>query len=256
MTFTPVAGRFDGKVALITGAASGIGRATTLRLIAEGATVHAADISADGLQETAVQAADGPGKLVTHTLDVTDRAQCFAVVAAAVEASGRLDILGNVAGIARGEHAVDVTEDAYRRLMAVNVDGPFFLSQAAIPHLLEANGNIVNIASNAGLMGQAFTSTYCMSKGALVQLTRSLAWEYIKKPLRVNAIAPGGVETALSAGYQMPADVDFELMARYMTPRPMAQPEDLAALFCFVASDEARNINGAILSSDGGVTAG
>ena len=107
-------------------------------------------------------------------------------------------MLGNIAGIARAEHFTDVQESAYRQMMGVNVDACFFLAQAAIPHLLETEGNIVNIASNAGLMGQAYTVAYCMTKGAVVQLTKALAMEYAKTPLRVNAIAPGGVDTSLS----------------------------------------------------------
>lgn len=256
MSFAPAPERFQGKSALVTGAASGIGQATVLRLAAEGASVLAVDIAAERLAETAESAAELPGKVVTRVADVTDRGECFAAVAEAVQQFGRLDILGNVAGIARAEHVLDVSEADYRRMMAVNTDACFFLAQAAIPHLLETGGNIVNVASNAGLMGQAYTVAYCMSKGAVVQLTRSLAWEFIKSPLRVNAIAPGGVETPLVSGFQVPSDVEFDLMGRYGTPRPMAQAEDVAALFCFVASDEARNIHGAVLSTDSGVTAG
>ncbi|MGZ4705531.1 MAG: SDR family NAD(P)-dependent oxidoreductase, partial [Acidimicrobiales bacterium] len=127
---------------------------------------------------------------------------------------------------------------------------------AAIPHLLLSGGNIVNIASNAGLMGGAYTVVYCMTKGAIVQMTRALAMEYMKTPIRVNAIAPGGVETGLTAGFKIPADVDFELMGRYTGLRPMARPDDISRLFAFVASDDGANIHGAILSSDGGLTAG
>lgn len=256
MSSTPNPGRFQGKSALVTGAASGIGRATALRLAAEGARVFAVDIAEDRLAKTVELAAELPGEVVTRVTDVADRAECFAAVSEAVRQHGRLDVLGNVAGIARAEHVLDVSEEDYRRMMGVNTDACFFLAQAAIPHLLETGGNIVNVASNAGLMGQAYTVGYCMSKGALVQMTRSLAWEFIKTPLRVNAIAPGGVETALVSGFQVPSDVDLDLMLRYGTPRPMAQAEDIAALFCFVASEEARNIHGAVLSTDSGVTAG
>ncbi|MGR6997324.1 SDR family oxidoreductase [Yinghuangia aomiensis] len=105
-------------------------------------------------------------------------------------------------------------------MMGVNVDGYFFLAQAAIPHLLERKGNIVNIASNAGVMGLAYGVVYTMSKGAVVQLTRSLAWEFIKQPLRArHAIAPGGIDTSLVANYQMPGDVDWDLVGRAMVPR-------------------------------------
>jgi NAD(P)-dependent dehydrogenase (short-subunit alcohol dehydrogenase family) len=130
------------------------------------------------------------------------------------------------------------------------------MAQAAVPHLLEAEGNIVNIASNAGLMGQAYTVVYCMTKGAVIQLTRALAMEYIKTPLRVNAIAPGGIVTNLSTGFQIPPNVDFELMARYTGFRGMGEADDIAGLFAFIASDDGGNIHGAILSSDRGITTG
>jgi NAD(P)-dependent dehydrogenase (short-subunit alcohol dehydrogenase family) len=245
---------FGGKVALVTGAGSGIGRATTLRLVADGAKVFAHDVDEGRLKETNELAG---GRLVTRVGDVTDPDECKAAVAAAVSELGQLDILGNVAGIARGEHVTDVTVEQYRRMMGVNTDAYFFFAQAAIPHLLETGGNIVNIASNAGLMGQAYTVVYCMSKGAIVQFTKALAMEFAKKPLRVNAIAPGGVMTNLVVGYQMPTDdVDVDLFMRYAGFREMVQPEEVAELFAYVASDKGKRMNGAILSIDNGVTAG
>jgi len=248
--------RFEGRVALLTGAASGIGRSVALRLAAEGATVFGVDINAAGLDETAASVAAAGGTMVVRPADITGRDECRATVAACLDDLGRLDVLGNIAGMARAEHVVDVAEADYRQMMAVNVDGAFFLAQAAIPHLLESSGNIVNIASNAGLMGQAYTVVYCMTKGAVIQLTRALAMEYIKTPLRVNAIAPGGVDTSLSRGFQIPDDVDFELMGRYTGLRRMARPDDVAGLFAFVASDDGANIHGAILSTDAGLTTG
>ncbi len=245
--------RLAGKAALITGAASGIGRAVTLRLAREGAQVLAVDIDAAGLQATK-ESADGA--VVDAVCDVTVVDDCRAAVDAAVLEFGRLDILGNVAGIARGEHFGGVTEAAYRQMMAVNVDGYFFMAQAALPHLNHEGGVLVNIASNAGLLGQAYTVVYCMTKGAVVQLTKALAMEFLKAPLRVVAIAPGGVETGLVHGYQIPADVDWDLVGRYMGARGLAQPDDIANLFAFLASDEARNIHGTVVSSDGGMTAG
>jgi meso-butanediol dehydrogenase / (S,S)-butanediol dehydrogenase / diacetyl reductase len=248
--------RFDGKVALLTGAASGIGRSVALRLASEGATVFGVDINAEGLEQTAASVAEAGGTMVVRTAEITSRGECRATVASCIDDLGRLDVLGNIAGMARAEHVVDVDEESYRRMMAVNVDGAFFLAQAAIPHLLETSGNIVNIASNAGLMGQAYTVVYCMTKGAIIQFTRALAMEYIKTPLRVNAIAPGGVDTSLSRGFQIPDDIDFELMGRYTGLRRMARPDDIAALFAFVASDDGGNMHGSILSTDAGLTAG
>ena len=248
--------RFDGKVALVTGAGSGIGRAVTIRLASEGADVLAHDLNGDALAETAKMVADAGAAVTTRTGDISSRDECAATVAATVEQFGGLDVLGNIAGIARAEHFPDVEERAYRQMMGVNVDACFFLAQAAIPHLLEREGNIVNIASNAGLMGQAYTVAYCMTKGAIVQMTRALAMEYAKAPLRVNAIAPGGVDTALSRNFQIPEDLDFELMGRYTGFRSMGSADDIAAMFALVASDEGRSIHGAILSVDRGITAG
>jgi meso-butanediol dehydrogenase/(S,S)-butanediol dehydrogenase/diacetyl reductase len=248
--------RFDGKVALITGAASGIGRAAALRLASEGAKIFGHDLNAEGLAETAGLVTSAGGAMEIRAGDVSRVAECRGAVAACVETFGQLDVLGNNAGIARADHVLDVTEEQYRRMMGVNVDGYFFMAQAAIPHLLETAGNIVNVASNAGLMGQAYTVVYCMTKGAVVQLTRALAMEFVKTNLRVNAIAPSGIQTTLSENFHIPADVDGSLMRPYMGFRPMGSPDDIAAMFAFVASDEAQSVHGAILAVDRGVTAG
>jgi meso-butanediol dehydrogenase / (S,S)-butanediol dehydrogenase / diacetyl reductase len=248
-------GRFEGKAALITGAGSGIGRATALRLASEGAKVFGHDVNEAGLAETASMV-EGAGGIETRAGDLTDPQECKDAVAAAVASMGRLDVLGNVAGIARGEHVTDVTVEQYRKMMAVNVDACFFMAQAAIPHLLETGGNIVNLASNAGLMGQAYTVVYCMSKGAIVQMTKAMAMEYMKKGIRINAIAPAGTNTSLVQGYSMPSeDLDFDLF-RYAGMRGMSEPEEVANLFAFLASDEARSIHGSIYSIDNGQTAG
>jgi meso-butanediol dehydrogenase/(S,S)-butanediol dehydrogenase/diacetyl reductase len=247
------ADRFAGKTAVVTGAGSGIGQSVALRLAAEGAQVLGLDINAGGLTKTLERA---EGSLVIRECDVTKASECREAIDDALGRFGHLDILGNIAGIARAEHVEAVTEAAYRQMMAVNVDGYFFMAQAALPHLVHDGGVIVNVASNAGLTGQAYTVVYCMSKGAVVQLTRALAMEYMKTPLRVVAIAPGGVDSGLTRGYQMPADVDWDLVGRYISPRGMAKPADISALFTFLASDEAKNIHGAVVSSDSGMTAG
>ncbi len=258
-----VPGRFDGKVALLTGAASGIGRSTVIQLVAEGARVLAVDVNEDGLKSLIDEvgsgeggSGDGAARLIMRTGSITERAECVAAVEQCVAEFGRLDVLGNIAGISRAEHFGDLEEDHYRAMMAVNVDGPYFLSQAALPHLLEAEGNIVNIASNAGLMGTSYTVAYSMTKGAIVQLTRSMAMEFSKTKLRVNAIAPGFVTTGLTRNFHMPDNVDMDLLQPIMGYRGGADPSDIAGLFAFVASDDGRNMHGSIISSDLGLTAG
>jgi NAD(P)-dependent dehydrogenase (short-subunit alcohol dehydrogenase family) len=246
------AGRFFGKAALVTGAGSGIGRAVALRLASEGAAVFAVDVDAARLEETRDRSAE---KMVLHQADLGDPDACVDAVSACVAELGRLDVLGNIAGIYLADHTTDVTRERYRRLMAVNLDAYFFLAQAAIPHLLEATGNIVNIASNAGLQGVPYSAVYCMTKGGVVQLTRSLAVEYLKKPLRVNAIAPAGTNTNITASAAFPDDMDADHMVRMAGMRGLAEPEEVAALFAFLASDEAKAITGAIYTIDNGLTA-
>lgn len=246
--------RFEGKVALITGAGSGIGRAVALLLASEGAVVFGVDVNADALASVAAEAGDG---FRTHVADLSDPQACKDAVAACVEQLGRLDVLGNIAGIAASSHLVDVTVEQYRRIMAINTDACFFLCQAAIPHLLETSGNIVNLASNAGLMGQAYTVAYCMSKGAVVQLTKSLAMEFVKTDLRVNAIAPAAVNTPLLHNFDIAEGVDIDLMKPYMGFRSrMSEADELARLFAFVASGEVPTMHGAVLSVDNAITAG
>jgi NAD(P)-dependent dehydrogenase (short-subunit alcohol dehydrogenase family) len=243
--------RFENKVALVTGAGSGMGRAITLRLVEEGASVYAVDIDADRLDETK---AEGGNRVAMRQADLGSAVVCADIVAECAGEFGRLDVLGNVAGIYFAEHATRVTLEQYRRLMSVNLDAYFFLAQAALPHLLESGGNIVNIASNAGIQGVPYSVPYAMSKGGVVQLTRSLAVEFIKTPLRVNAIAPAGTRTNLTTSTAFPSDVDPDLAIRMAGHRGMSEPEEIAALFAFLASDEARSVTGAVYTIDNGIT--
>ena len=188
--------------------------------------------------------------------DLTRREECVGAVDAAVGAWGRLDVLGNIAGVSQFHLFEEMPEEAWNTMLAINVSAVVFTSQAAIPHLLEAKGNIVNMASVAGLIGQAYTAAYCATKGAVVQLTRALAMEYVETPLRVNAVAPGGVETPLNTKLEFPEAMNWKLARRYMGWRGMAKAEEIAAAVAYLASDEARFVHGEVLSIDGGVAAG
>ena len=246
-------GRFSGKTVLITGAASGIGRASAQAFAAEGASLYLCDINGEGLQAVADTL---PGQVKTRVLDVTSSADCRAAVEEAATEFGQLDVLCNIAGIAKTHHFHDTTDEQWDQILAVNLSSVMYLSRAAIPHLLKQKGNIVNMASIAGLMGQAYTSGYCASKAAVVMLSKSIALEYAKQGLRCNAICPGGVQTELVQKFSAPEDVNFELMARYMPLTEMAEAEDVANAVLFLASQDARHINGVALPLDSGVSAG
>ena len=249
-------GRFDGKAALITGAASGMGRAVSVRLAAEGAAVYGVDVDSDGLAETAAEILGDGGRVETQHCDVSSVADCAAAASGCVDAFGRIDVLGNIAGLSWQDRVADITEADWDRMFGVNTKGVFFLTQAALPHLLESGGNIVNFASNAGLQGMAYMAAYCATKGAVVQMTRALAMELAKTSVRVNAIAPGGVDTPMVRNFKQVADGDRHLVRRMIAFKPMSEPEHIAALFALVASDDCPGIHGAVLSVDGGLTTG
>ena len=247
--------RFDDKVALVTGAASGIGRATATRLASEGAAVFLADINADGLAETVAGLPQGSRSSI-YELNVTDSAACNSAVASCVETFGRLDVLCNIAGIAICDNLTNITDEQWHRAVGINLDGVFFMCRAAIPHLIESEGNIVNMSSSAGLVGQAYNSAYCATKAGVMMFSKSLAIEYGKQGVRVNAVCPGFVKTPLSANFAMPEDVDMDLMAKLMPLSEGAEPEEVAASVAYLASPEARFINGIGLPIDGAQTAG
>jgi NAD(P)-dependent dehydrogenase (short-subunit alcohol dehydrogenase family) len=248
--------RFTGKVALVTGASSGLGAATALRLAAEGAQVFGIARNIDGLRNTEQRAQNTEGILTTMSIDVSQPLQCAQAVRACIAHYGQLDALINVAGRHDFRHTPSVTEQQWLHDLAVNLNGPFFLAQAAIPHLLEAHGNIVNVASIAGLQGQPYSAAYCSAKHGLLGLTKALAMEYMKTPLRVNAIVPGGMDTPQVTNIQIPPDADFDLIMRTGAPRGLMHVDDVAALIAFLASDEAKAVHGSIQVIDNGKTVG
>jgi meso-butanediol dehydrogenase/(S,S)-butanediol dehydrogenase/diacetyl reductase len=251
-----IAHRYADKVALVTGAASGIGRATAIRLAAEGASVYCADVNAEGVAETEAHITAAGGTARSSTADITDPAACTALVDATIEAFGGLDVLCNIAGIGGMRHFGDESLDRLNAMLAVNMTGPFLLIQAALPHLQARTGNVVNLASTAGVIGQAYCAAYCASKHAIVGLTKSLALEFGRTGLRFNAVCPGGVNTGLIANFLPPEGASGSLIARQFLNRDMQEPESVAAMVAYVGSDECYYLNGAVLTLDGGTSVG
>ena len=243
-----------GKAALVTGAASGLGRATARKLAEAGADLCIVDVNADRLAETAGML--GNSAVLAHVANLADPDACTGAVAATVERFGRLDALCNIAGIIRMAHSHEMPRDHYLQTIAINLNAPWFLSQAAIPHLLEANGAIVNCASSAALIGEAYAAAYCASKAGLANMTKAMAMEYARKPIRINAVAPGGMITNIADGMTFPSEAEMDLIARYSGLRGQVEVDDVADLITMLASPAGRSYHGACVSIDAGITAG
>jgi meso-butanediol dehydrogenase / (S,S)-butanediol dehydrogenase / diacetyl reductase len=244
------------RVALVTGAARGLGRAIAEKLAEQGVALMLVDVLAERLDATRAALVDGGARCEVIAADISQRSNCIAAVEAAVTAFGRLDVLINAAGLMRFNHADEVPEDEFWRIMQVNAAAPFWFFQAALPHLLASQGNMVNVLSQSSLIGTSYIVPYSMSKAALLQMTKSLAVEYVDRPIRINAVAPGGMMTEISAETRMPEGVDFAKIKRYSGERPPADPAEVAEVVAFISSPEARAVHGAIWTADGGVTAG
>ena len=248
--------RFDGKVALVTGAASGLGLCIARRLASEGAKIFGVDVDAPGLDVARKTVIEDGGLMEIATADVRQGSACRAAVAQGLEAFERLDVLCNSAGVVRFHHFEEMPEADWDLILGVNLTGTALMCQAALPALVESGGNIVNVASVAGLQGQAYTVAYTASKGGVVQLTRSLAMEYIDRGIRINAVAPGGVDTPMNTRLEFPKDIDWSLVQRYSGRRGLARAEEIADAIAYIASPEASVLHGAVISLDQGMSAG
>ncbi|MEV0629277.1 SDR family NAD(P)-dependent oxidoreductase [Nonomuraea wenchangensis] len=246
---------FDDRVALVTGAGSGIGRAMAVAFAKAGARVVAADVDQARAEETA--AVVGEAALAV-TADVGDQASVAALVEAAIGAYGRIDVLCNNAGILDTMALpAEITPEVWDRVIRVNLTGAFLVTHAVLPHLLrQGRGAIVNTASEAGIRGGAAGAAYTASKHGLIGLTRSVAWAYAKDGIRCNAILPGPTATNIADGATFDPAGAARLSPVLALGELMAQPEQMADAALYLASDAASFVNGAIVPVDGGWSAG
>lgn len=243
--------RFEGKVALVTGAASGIGRATAIRLGAEGASVVCADVQAEAVQETAKRVEEAGGQALASICDVSDADSVRATVDATLARFEKLDVLCNIAGILRFGHSHEFPREDWDRILAVNLTGVFLVTQACLPHLLATKGNIVMMSSTSALAGIPWAAAYAASKGGVLALTHTLAVEYGKQGLRVNAICPGSISTPITNEFNLPEGADGKLVYRTMPLDQFRGPETVASTVAFLASEDAAHVNGESIRVDG-----
>lgn len=243
------------NVVLVTGASSGIGAAVAIAFAEAGWSVMAAGRDEGRLEEVA----DVSDDISTWAGELVESEDCDELVADTIDEFGQIDCLVNAAGIFIRGGAEDLTDDDWRNTLTINLDIPFYLSRAALPHLLKTGGNIVNIASDWGIEGGEQAAAYCASKGGLVLLTRAMAKDHAADGLRVNAVCPGDVDTPMlsSEADQRGLDVD-EYLAEAAAASPngrIGTPEDVSGLVLFLASDAASHMTGTVIPVDGGVTA-
>ncbi len=242
--------RFAGRTVVVTGAGSGIGAAMATLFRDEGATVFGGDLDVSGV----------PDGCIALRTDVSQEADAAALVAAAVDATGRLDVLCNNAGVGSTTSVVDATVEEWDRVFSVNARGTFLMSRAALPHMLaQASGVIVNTASVAGLVGLRDRASYCASKGAVISLTKQIAVQYAGTGVRCNAIAPGTVDSPWVGRLLDGADDADAMRAALIARQPIGRlgtPEEIAQAAAYLASDDAAYVTGTILVIDGGLVAG
>ena len=249
--------RLKGKRALVTGGGAGIGRATALKLAAEGAAVAVGDLRRGAAEETAQLVRQAGGKAIAVAGDVADEASCEALVAAAEEGLGGLDTLINNAGVVLPDDngAEDTPLATWNKTLAVNLTGVFLCCRYGLPALKRAGGGaVVNVASIVALVGSSFPQlAYTAAKGGVLSMTRELAVIYARQNIRVNAVCPGPVATELVKTF-LSDEEKWLLRRRYMPMGRLGKPEEIANVMAFLASDEASYMNGAAVTIDGGIT--
>ena len=246
--------RFEGQTAVVTGAGSGLGRATARRLATEGGAVACLDLILDAAEKTAAGIRETGSTARAYQVDVAEPTSVREAVAAAAADLGRPSVLVSCAGTGRFYNSHDMPFEDWSRIIGVNLTGTFLMAQAVLPYLLDGGGNIVNIASNAGLQGLSYSAAYCASKGGVIQLTKALAEEYLRRGVRVNVIAPGGIATPFQDAFQqLPEGANPKALVKMVTPLGTSEPEEIAAIVALVASNEGRYMTGSVMPIDGGL---
>lgn len=242
----------DGKVALITGAASGIGRATAQRFSEAGAAVAIVDLDRDTVDAAADEIGAATGRdVIGIACDVTDTVAADAAVTTAVDQLGRLDVLANIAGILRFENTHEVTDEEWDLVIGVNLTGTFKMTRAALRVFVEqGGGSIINTTSSANFRASAWAAAYGAAKAGVVGFTKAIAVEYGRQGIRCNCVAPAGVKTPMIKSFRLPEGGDFTLVERIMAFDGELEPEDLAGTYVFLATDEADRLNGTCISVD------
>jgi NAD(P)-dependent dehydrogenase (short-subunit alcohol dehydrogenase family) len=254
--------RFSGRRIIVTGGGSGIGQGTVLRLLLEGGTVHAIDVNAAGLAATQQMATERgvPDLLTVDTVDIADEASVSAGVGSAIEALGGLDVLVNAAGIMRASHTHECSLDVWNLVVGVNLTGTFLMTRAALPALLATgNGVVVNFSSTSASFAHPYMAAYSASKGGIDAFTHTLALEYAKQGLRAVAVAPGGINSGITAGVpgMLPSDTDWSLFGKLqpILPNGFGDPGDVAGVIAMLASEDGRHITGTSIRIDAGTHA-
>ncbi|MFO7590510.1 MAG: SDR family NAD(P)-dependent oxidoreductase [Acidimicrobiia bacterium] len=248
--------RFEDRVVVVTGAGSGIGAATAERFGVEGAVVACLDVDEHGAETTAGRIVGARGRARHWRLDVTDEHAVDDVVGTIAAELGRPAVLTNVAGIGKFARSEEQPVEEFRRILEVNLVGAFAMSRACLPHLLETKGCIVNTSSSAGILGNPYNAAYGASKGGVSLMTRSMAVEFSRRGVRVNAVAPAGIDTPITKDFDFLEGTHPREYQKMMPPTgELGTPAMVASLIAFLASDEASYITGTIIPIDMGVTA-
>jgi len=247
-----MAGRIDGRVALITGAASGIGEATAKRFAQEGAKVVVADINGEAAERVAAQIRAAAGDAVAFRADVADALDAAAMIAQAIASFGRLDILHNNATSGTMGYIGDTTLEGWNHTLAVNLTAPFLAAKAALPGMIaQGGGVIINTSSAAAISAEHGLGAYAAAKAGVISLTRSIAIEYARHNIRCNCIVPGGVLTPPTQAFINAVDGAHARMLKANPAHRLGRPEELANVALFLASDESSFVNGAAYLVDG-----